>query len=42
MEPEGEWSALVESLVEALVPALRRRLYAHHFARIRELTAYSD
>ena len=42
MESEGEWDALVESLAEALVPALRRRLKKPVFDRLRSVKAPSE
>ena len=41
MEPEGEWSVLVESLAEALVPALSVKLRRAHYERILSLHAPS-
>jgi len=41
MEPEGEWSALVESLAEELVPALSVKLRRAHYERILSLHAPS-
>ena len=42
MEPEGEWSILVENLAETLVPALRRRLRRPILDRLRSLKAPSE
>ena len=42
MEPEGEWSALVESLAEALVPALSVKLRRAHYERILFIRAPSE
>jgi predicted DNA-binding transcriptional regulator len=42
MEPEGEWSALVESLAEALVPALSVKLRRVHYERILFIRAPSE
>ena len=42
MEPEGEWSALVESLAEALVPALSVKLRRAHYERILLIRAPSE
>ena len=41
MESEGEWSALVESLAEALVPALSVKLRRAHYERILAMRAPS-
>jgi len=42
MEPEGEWNALVESLAEALVPALSVKLRRNHYERILFIRAPSE
>ena len=42
MEPEGEWNALVESLAEALVPALSVKLRRAHYERILFIRAPSE
>ena len=42
MEPEGEWNALVESLAEALVPALSVKLRRAHYERILFIHAPSE
>jgi len=42
MESEGEWSALVESLAEALVPALSVKLRRAHYERILTIRAPSE
>ena len=39
---EGEWSILVESLVEALVPALSVKLRRAHYERILTIRAPSE
>jgi len=42
MEFEGEWNALVESLAEALVPALSVKLRRAHYERILSIRAASE
>jgi len=42
MESEGEWNALVESLAEALVPALSVKLRRAHYERILTIRAPSE
>ena len=42
MGSEGEWGALVESLAEALVPALSVRLRRAHYERILSIGAPSE
>ena len=42
MGSAGEWSLLVESLAQGLVPALRRRLYQGHLDRMATIRSYSE
>jgi len=42
MGSAGEWSLLVESLAQELVPALRRKLYQGHLDRMATIRSYSE
>lgn len=42
MEPEGEWSVLVEHLAQELVLALSKKLKKVHYDRIQTISAPSE